>query len=106
MSAAEDVDLVALRERVKALVAEAEAAARDPGIIVARVPRFDGTEVRVSIHRRGGRAMFRVGAWRSSAPDAAPCSGKSLNIRPAEAATVAAGLLDALRATGEAPPAR
>ena len=106
MSAAEDVDLVALRERVKALVAEAEAAARDPGVIVARVPRYDGTELRVSVHRRGGRPMFRVGLWKSTAADAAPCSGKAVTVRPAEAATVAAGLLDALRATGEAPPAR
>lgn len=106
MSAAEDVDLVALRERVKALVAEAEAAARDPGVIVARVPRYDGTELRVSVHRRGARPMLRIGVWKSTAADAAPCSGKAVTVRPAEAATVAAGLLDALRATGEAPPAR
>ncbi len=101
MSAAEDVDLAALRAEVKALVAEAEAAARDPGVIVARVPRYDGTELRVSIHRRGARTLLRIGAWKSAAADAAPCSGKSINVRPAEAATVAAGLLAALKATGD-----
>lgn len=102
MSAAEDVDLAALRAEVKALVAEAEAAARDPGVIVARVPRYDGTELRVSVHRRGARTMLRIGVWRSSADDAAPCSGKSVTVRPAEAATIAAGLLDALAVTGDA----
>ncbi len=78
----------------------------DPGRILARMPRQDGTELRVSLHTYEGRPFVRVGPWQSSAPDAWPVKGKGATVKVRELAAVAGALLDALdaaRADNDAP---
>jgi len=70
----------------------------DPGKILARVARTDGTELRVSLHRYEGRPFVRVGPWQSSAADAWPVKGKGATVKVRELAAVAAALLDAMDA--------
>lgn len=70
----------------------------DPGRILARMPRPDGTELRVSLHTYEGRPFVRVGPWQSSAADAWPVKGKGATVKVRELAAVAGALLDALDA--------
>lgn len=70
----------------------------DPGRILCRLARQDGTELRVSLHTYEGRPFVRVGPWQSSAPDAWPVKGKGATVRVRELAAVAGALLDALDA--------
>lgn len=70
----------------------------DPGRILARMPRQDGTELRVSLHHYEGKPYVRVGPWQSSAADAWPCKGKCATVKVRELAAVAGALLDALDA--------
>jgi len=94
-------DPAALRARLGAhqLAAPPPAsAAPDPGVILCRVSRTDGTELRVSLHRYEGKPFVRVGPWQSSAPDAWPVKGKGTTVKVRELGAVAAALLDALDA--------
>lgn len=80
--------------------------APDAGKILAALPRFDGTELRVSLHTHEGKPFVRVGPWQSSAPDAWPVKGKGTTVRMRELAAVAGALLDALdeaAASNDAP---
>jgi len=70
----------------------------DPGRILARMPRQDGTELRVSLHYYESKPFVRVGPWQSSAADAWPVKGKGATVKVRELAAVAGALLDALDA--------
>lgn len=74
----------------------------DPGRILCRVARSDGTELRVSLHHYEGKPYVRVGPWQSSAPDAWPEKGKGATVKVRELGAVAAALLDALDAIADA----
>jgi hypothetical protein len=94
-----------LRRRAAAQQQQRPAApAPDAGKILAALPRFDGTELRVSLHTHEGKPFVRVGPWQSSAPDAWPVKGKGTTVRVRELAAVAAALLDALDATETPSP--
>ena len=93
-------DVAALRNRIAAHQQRGENAPRasnapDPGRILARLARNDGSELRVSLHRFEGRPFVRVAPWQSSAPDAWPVKGKGCTVKVRELAAVAAALLDA-----------
>lgn len=94
-------DLAALRRRAAAAPAPRAAAPPDVGRIIARVPRTDGTELRVSVHEYQGKPFVRVGPWQSNAPDAWPVKGKGTTVKVRELGALAAGLLDALDAINE-----
>lgn len=95
-------DPAALRARVeahqRAHPARPAPAPPDPGRILARFSRPDGTELRVSLHSYEGKPYVRVAPWQSSAPDAWPVKGKGSTVRVRELAGVAAALLDAMDA--------
>lgn len=94
-----------LRRRAAARQQQQRAApAPDAGRILARLPRFDGTELRVSVHTHEGKPFVRVGPWQSSAPDAWPVKGKGTTVRVRELAAVAGALLDALDAAASNDP--
>lgn len=99
--------VAALRARLASKTAPASAEQHqrgpDAGRILARVPRHDGTELRVSVHSYNARLFVQVGPWQSSADDAWPVRGKMTTVRRAEVAAVVAGLLDALDAMDAAP---
>lgn len=90
-------------ERQRARDLEAAKRAPDPGHVLASLPRPDGTELRVSLHRYEGRPFVRVAPWsRGAAGDAWPVKGKGATIKTRELAAVARALLDALDAASEA----
>lgn len=96
-------DLATLRARIATVEARHAATPRtttapDPGRILARLARTDGTELRVSLHRFEGKPYVRVAPWQSSAPDAWPVKGKGATVKVRELAVVAAALLDAMDA--------
>jgi hypothetical protein len=95
-----------LRAQVDDLVSRSRArdgssAAPDPGRILTRAPRRDGTELRVSVHTYEGKPFVRVALWQSSAPDAWPVKGKGCSVRVGELLAVAAALLDAADAAND-----
>lgn len=70
----------------------------DQGRILARSPRNDGTEFRVSLHVYNEHPFVRVGPWQSGAPDAFPCKGKVAAVRVSELGTLAEGIALAMDA--------
>jgi hypothetical protein len=70
----------------------------DAGTILARAPRTDGTEFRVSLHRYEGKPYVRVGAWQSAAADAWPVKGKVVSVKVRELAALANGIVAAMDA--------
>lgn len=93
-----------LRARATAAVQQQQARERqqqhnapDPGTVLASVPRADGTELRVSLHRYEGRPFVRVAPWQRGDGGAWwPVKGKGATVRMSELARVASALLDAL----------
>lgn len=84
---------------------EAARRAPDPGHVLAKLPRSDGTELRVSLHRYEGRPFVRVAPWsRGAAGEAWPVKGKGATLKTRELAAVARALLDALDASNDAAP--
>lgn len=74
----------------------------DPGQILFRSRRFDGTELRVSLHHFNGdpaRPFVRIGLWQSTRDDAWPVKGKGITVKAHELSKVSAALLGALEAT-------
>lgn len=74
----------------------------DPGRILARVPRYDGTELRVSLLLYQGdpsKPFVRVAVWQSGAADAWPLKGKGVTVKVRELAAVASALGGAVDAT-------
>jgi hypothetical protein len=100
--------VVALRTRAATAAAAAvthqhgasTADAPDPGKVLARIPRPDGTEFRVSVHTYEGRPFVRVAPWSSRDGGATwwPVKGKGASVKVRELATIAAALLDAIDA--------
>lgn len=75
--------------------AERPREAPDPGKVLLRLARTDGTELRVSLHHYQGAPFVRVGPWQSGAPDAWPLKGKGATVKVRELTSVASALLDA-----------
>lgn len=89
-------------ERQRERDLEAAKRAPDPGHVLATLPRPDGTELRVSLHRYEGRPFVRVAPWsRGAAGDAWPVKGKGATLKTRELAAVARALLDALDAAND-----
>jgi hypothetical protein len=98
------VDVEALRARAARAVERQRPAnatspdAPDPGKVLARLPRPDGTELRVSEHLYEGRPFVRVAPWQQSGGAWWPVKGKGCTVKVRELAQVAAALLDAIGA--------
>lgn len=74
----------------------------DPGVILARVVRDDGTELRVSVHRYEGRPFVRVAPWQRRGEGAPwwPVKGRGVTVKVREVAHVVVGLARALEHLG------
>lgn len=69
----------------------------DEGEVLARVPRSDGTEVRVSLHRFRGKDYLRVVPWQAGRNGVMwPVRGKGVALRPNELPAVVTGLATAM----------
>lgn len=99
-------DVEALRARAATELAHQRPAgtstpdAPDPGKVLARLPRPDGSELRVSLHTYEGRPFVRVAPWASRDGGRSwwPVKGKGASVKIRELAAVAKGLLDAIGA--------
>lgn len=98
---AEDIRARARAHEARHPPAAVASVAVDPGRILARLPRHDGTELRVSLHTYQGKPFARVAVWQSSAPDAWPVKGKGVAVKVREIPSVAAALADAMDATDD-----
>jgi hypothetical protein len=73
----------------------ASADAPDEGTILYRARRYDGTELRVSLHTFNGRPFARVGLWqppRGGSGPWWPVKGRSVTVRLREALGVSEAL--------------
>lgn len=71
--------------------------APDEGVILAALPRSDGTELRVSVHRYEGKPYVRVAPWqRGEGETWWPVKGKGATVRAREVAHVVVALSRAL----------
>lgn len=76
--------------------------APDPGKVLVSIPRPDGTELRVSVHRYQGRDFVRVAPWSRGQGEAWwPAKGKGVTVKVRELGRVAAALADAMDATDD-----
>lgn len=76
--------------------------APDQGEVLARLPRPDGTELRVSLHTYQGRPFLRVAPWQRGEGDAWwPVKGKGCTVKVRELAAVASALCDAMDRTDD-----
>jgi hypothetical protein len=62
--------------------------------VLARVPRGDGTEFRVSLHTYEGKPFVRLAPWSNGWP----VKGKGATVKVRELGAVVAGLCDAMDA--------
>ena len=92
-----DIPTPALLAHAAAVAAEHEerrappAAAPDPGIILADIPRGDGTRLRVAWCEVEGRPFVRLAVWEG----AWPVKGKQVSVRLAELGAVLKAIIAA-----------
>ncbi len=81
--------------------------APDPGRVLSRVRRPDGTELRVSVHEYNGAEFVRVCPWATSDGGASwwPVKGKGVTVKVRELPAVASALVDAMESTAPNEPA-
>ena len=74
----------------------------DEGKVLARIPRPDGTEQRVSMHTFNGAPFVRVGLWQRGRDGVSmwPVKGKAATVRVRELGAVVKGLCDAMEDLG------
>lgn len=71
--------------------------APDPGEVLARAPRPDGTELRVSLHHYQGKPFLRIAPWQRGEGDTWwPVKGKGCTVKVRELGAVALALAAAM----------